>query len=353
MCFVDEKRQVKAFAQPSQETLSAFNAFASANGLKPTGISPNGDWVSITLPVSQANTLFAAQFEVTTFTVVSVDGGLSGLSTQGDPETGEAALDIELEMTPTRLYDHVPRRPPTVLSTSYGDTESIVESSLATKICNGYMALGSRGVSGGVRRNHDTPDLCNNNPFIPVFPASCPFVTTVGATIGFRPEVAVNFTGGGFSKVFPTPAYQTAAVAGFPDTLPSDFAGTFNKTGRGYPDVAVQGWNFRYVVEGTPALASGASASTPGFGAILALIIDRLIAAANPFSASSTRSCIRRRQPRSPTSLPATTRALVVPPLRWSGSSTRISHGLRSCRRTRWLSTRRLGGIHSVSVAVS
>ncbi|KAJ7234946.1 Pro-kumamolisin, activation domain-containing protein [Mycena rebaudengoi] len=53
---------VKSFVQPSAETVGAFNAFASANGLKPSVISPNGDWVSLTLPVSQANALFAANF---------------------------------------------------------------------------------------------------------------------------------------------------------------------------------------------------------------------------------------------------------------------------------------------------
>jgi tripeptidyl-peptidase I len=54
---------VKSFVQPSAETVAAFNAFASANGLESTVISPNGDWVSITLAVSQADQLFAAKFE--------------------------------------------------------------------------------------------------------------------------------------------------------------------------------------------------------------------------------------------------------------------------------------------------
>jgi tripeptidyl-peptidase-1 len=55
--------QVKSYVQPSSETVGAFNSFASANGLKPTIISPGGDWVSITIPVSQANHIFAANFE--------------------------------------------------------------------------------------------------------------------------------------------------------------------------------------------------------------------------------------------------------------------------------------------------
>jgi tripeptidyl-peptidase-1 len=55
---------VKSFIKPSSATTSAFNTFASAHGLNVSVISPHEDWVSITLPVSQANDLFAAQFEV-------------------------------------------------------------------------------------------------------------------------------------------------------------------------------------------------------------------------------------------------------------------------------------------------
>lgn len=42
-----------------------------------------------------------------------------------------------------------------------------------------------------------------------------PFVTTVGGTTQVNPEVAVDFSGGGFSNVFAQPSYQTAAVASF------------------------------------------------------------------------------------------------------------------------------------------
>jgi tripeptidyl-peptidase-1 len=89
-------------------------------------------------------------------------------------------------------------------------------------ICNGYAAATARGVSvlfasgdvsgiappslpahalqGGVNGNHDDGFDCGL--FVPVFPASCPYLTSVGSTIGFNPEVAVNFTGGGFSNIF-------------------------------------------------------------------------------------------------------------------------------------------------------
>ncbi|KAJ6476613.1 family S53 protease-like protein [Mycena vulgaris] len=420
--------EVKTFVQPSQETVLAFNSFASAHGLNPTVISPNEDWVSIALPVSQANKLFAAQFEVfahpsmtntitrtlsvslpselvghvdvihpttdftepnprlapamttldkrapdascnssvatgvvtpaclqalygipttpatssnntllvtgyvgefaqaadlqefltllrpdippaTTFALVTTD---NGLNPQNPSSAGvEANLDIQYTtgtatdvpvqflsvggnnfatalLDTTTFLDGVPN-PPTVMTTSYGSTESSFGSSMATKVCNGYMALGSRGISvvfasgdGGVRGNHDSTGVCNNNVFMPVFPAACPFITSVGSTQGFGPEKAINFTGGGFSNFFPTPSYQAAAVASFLETVPSNFAGTFNKTGRGYPDVSLQGWNFEIVSGGDTGLVGGTSASSPTFAGIISLINDRLIAAGKP-----------------------------------------------------------------------
>ncbi|KAJ7813928.1 subtilisin-like protein [Mycena olivaceomarginata] len=311
-------------------TRLGFHAFASANGLVPTVISPNQDWVSITLPVSKANKLFAAEFDVFTHPSlkdsitrtlsVSLPSELVGhvdvihpttafvvpntrlvppgrqINARGpaascnssDPSSVpgcwiEANLDIQytvgiatgvpveflcrwtatLDDFPAALFDTTTfldgiADPPTVMTTSYGFTESFFGLSVATKICNGYMALGARGISvGGVRGNHDSTTT-----------SSCPWVTSVGSTQGFAPEKAINFTGGGFSNFSPR-VLQTAAVDGYLDTIPEDFAGTFNKTGRGYPDVSLQGWNFQMCI--------GAN-----FASIIALINDRLLAENKP-----------------------------------------------------------------------
>ncbi|KAF8142598.1 family S53 protease-like protein [Mycena galopus ATCC 62051] len=382
------REEVKTFAQPSPETVSVFDAFASSNGLAPTSISPNGDWVALTLPVSQANQLFSANFEhfthpsltepitrtlsdlygipttpatetsnailitgyenewaqqpdlsqfltlerpdmdpSTTFSLLTTDSGENpqlpvdaGYEANLDLEyTGGIATGVALQFlsvgttqsnatvsarnTPlpppgfdfgialldtTTFLDGIENLP-SVMTTSYGYLESDAGASLATKICNAYMALGARGVSavfssgdGGVRGNHDTVDLCANTTFMPTFPSTCPFVTSVGATQGFAPEKAVNLSSGGFSNFFPTPGYQTSAVSGFLKTLPSDFAGIFNVTGRGYPDVSTQGLNFFSIVDQTVAIQSGTSASSPTFASIIALINDRLIAAQKP-----------------------------------------------------------------------
>jgi tripeptidyl-peptidase-1 len=74
--------------------------------------------------------------------------------------------------------------PPSVITTSYGGNEASFAYADAKKICDGYMALGARGISviyasgdGGVRGGHDVASQCTNNTFIPVFPASCPYGT--------------------------------------------------------------------------------------------------------------------------------------------------------------------------------
>ena len=89
---------------------------------------------------------------------------------------------------------------PQVISTSYGDDEQTVPESYAKRACAGYAQLGARGISiifssgdFGVGLPHKC--FSNTNPnkreFLPTFPGSCPWVTTVGGTKGFSPEVAV------------------------------------------------------------------------------------------------------------------------------------------------------------------
>ncbi|KAJ6586025.1 family S53 protease-like protein [Mycena capillaripes] len=247
------------------------------------------------------------------FTLLSLDGGI-------DPQNateagGEANLDIQYTagiatgvplqflsvggaidgsdfaaaLLDTTIFIDGLEDPPTVVSTSYGGSEELFGYTMARQICYGYMALGARGISvlfasgdGGVRGNHDDISECNNNTFVPTFPSSCPWVTSVGATTGFGPETAVNFTGGGFSNYFPSPSYQSDAVAGFFGQLSTDFQGSFNSYGRGYPDVSVQGVHFAIVLGGNVTVESGTSASTPTFASIISLINDRLISAGKP-----------------------------------------------------------------------
>jgi tripeptidyl-peptidase I len=52
-------------------------------------------------------------------------------------------------------------------------------------------------------------------------------VTTVGGTTRVKPEVAVNFSGGGFSNYFAQPSYQSDAVKHFLTSLGNKFAGKY------------------------------------------------------------------------------------------------------------------------------
>jgi tripeptidyl-peptidase-1 len=103
----------------------------------------------------------------------------------------------------------------------------------------------------------------------------------------FTPEVVAYHpsgyaSGGGFSDLFPRPAYQDKAVKAYLKTLGSRDAAYFNASGRAYPDIAAQGSYFATVWNGTDTLVSGTSASTPLMAAIVALVNDALIAGGKP-----------------------------------------------------------------------
>ncbi|KAI0744158.1 family S53 protease-like protein [Daedaleopsis nitida] len=174
--------------------------------------------------------------------------------------------------------------PPLVLTTSFGMDEDVFQQSpeLAQSLCNAYAQLGARGTSvifasgdGGVSGSQPR-DSCE--AFVPTFPSSCPFVTSVGSTQGV-PETAAPFSSGGFSNLFARPDYQSAAVDAYLATLGSTNANLFNATGRAYPDVSTQGAQFQVNVAGTVQPLSGTSASSPTFASVVALLNDRRLAA--------------------------------------------------------------------------
>ncbi|RDX48143.1 subtilisin-like protein [Lentinus brumalis] len=171
---------------------------------------------------------------------------------------------------------------PQTFTTSYGDDEQTVPFDYATTVCNLFAQLGARGssilfssgdsgVGGG---NCLSNDGKNTKHFLPNFPASCPFVTTVGGTIHVSPEVAVSFSGGGFSNYFARPSFQNTAVSTFLTKLGNTNAGLFNTTGRAYPDVAAQGQGFQVVIGGRVSSVGGTSASSPTFAGVIALLND-------------------------------------------------------------------------------
>ncbi|KAF9478385.1 tripeptidyl peptidase A [Pholiota conissans] len=181
--------------------------------------------------------------------------------------------------------------PPYTISTSYGDDEQTIPLDYAKRVCDGFAQLGARGVSvlfssgdGGVGDGDSDPathecitnDGKNATRFIPTFPASCPYVTSVGGTEHI-PEVAVSrfFSGGGFSDYFKRPLYQEIAVSKYLSKLPKGtYKGLYNPQGRGIPDVSAQGDRYRIFYRGRAASIGGTSASAPAFAGFVALLND-------------------------------------------------------------------------------
>ncbi|KAL1304330.1 hypothetical protein AAFC00_000731 [Neodothiora populina] len=179
-----------------------------------------------------------------------------------------------------------------VISTSYDDDEQTVPLSYAVRTCNEFAQLGARGVSlffaagdGGVGgagscySNNGT----NAPTFLPLFPSTCPYITSVGGTMNFNPEVVAHSGsyagGGGFSDYFARPSYQDSVVTSYVEGLNGKYAGLYNASGRAYPDLAAQGLDYVIYWDGQSILVSGTSAATPTIASVFALVNDALVTA--------------------------------------------------------------------------
>ncbi|TFK66563.1 tripeptidyl peptidase A [Pluteus cervinus] len=308
-------------------TVSCLQQLYNAVGFTP---SAKGNSIGITgyleefASIADLEAFFVQQVptaENSSFKFVSVNGGINN---QSDPGF-EASLDVQFAFglshpipptffstagsppfiadddTPTNTNEPYlnwldfilsQEKIPLSISTSYGDDEQTVPESFAKRVCADFAQLGARGTSlifssgdhgvGDGDSNPATQTCFTNNgknetKFIPTFPATCPFVTSVGATDNVAPEVAVSrfFSGGGFSNYFSRPSYQDPTVPNFLSKLaPGTFEGLFNPNGRGFPDVSAQGDRFEIIVGGQAFLIGGTSASAPTVNGFISLLND-------------------------------------------------------------------------------
>ncbi|GAB7343209.1 hypothetical protein MBLNU457_1274t1 [Dothideomycetes sp. NU457] len=204
-------------------------------------------------------------------------------------------------------------KPTNVISISYGGQEADLPAFYQQRQCREFMKLGMQGVSvvlasgdSGVAgpAGDDNADGClgTGQIFSPDFPATCPYITTVGATylppggdVHKDQETAVTRfgSGGGFSNIYPIPSYQSAAVSNYLTNYPPPYksysatndtgiganGGIYNRNGRGYPDVAAIGDNVLIYNKGAPTLIGGTSAAAPTFASILTRINDERLKA--------------------------------------------------------------------------
>ncbi|KAK1238142.1 hypothetical protein MKX08_002721 [Trichoderma sp. CBMAI-0020] len=228
--------------------------------------------------------------------------------------------------------------PPKVLSISYTDPEDSFPTAYLERQCIEFLKLGLMGVtvivsSGdyGTASGY-SPGTCidrkagvsnaTTGEFSPQWPASCPWVTTVGGTQRLTQSASANnsisgttdmkrnpqkateeaafsavlpgvhsTSGGGFSNAFPAPSYQQKAISTYFDqrhegahlaSLQKN--GFFNATrvGRGFPDVATLASTYLVYIEGVLETVYGTSASAPVFASIMALINNERLNAGKP-----------------------------------------------------------------------
>lgn len=229
--------------------------------------------------------------------------------------------------------------PEKVISMSYGVSELIQPEKYIHRLCNEFMKLGLQGTTftissgdygvaaqpgsrapeyslsngcvvvgsynktiAGYRLHH--PKGVNGTVFQGQFPATCPYILSVGATrlypqqiytdpesvmqlphlTGFYDKADIEFSsGGGFSNYFKQPSYQSKAVEsyfaehdpGYPyyEFNGVDFhdpasnigvnGGIYNRIGRGFPDVSSNGAHVDVVFYGSKIWQAGTSCAAP------------------------------------------------------------------------------------------
>ncbi|KAH9005344.1 subtilisin-like protein [Lactarius deliciosus] len=199
-------------------------------------------------------------------------------STGGAPETVDPFFNFVVYMLTQET------RIPRTITTSYGGPEYHFPLDYATRVCRLFAELGLLGVSvlfssgdSGVGKGNCLLEDIHGHVsvhFIPEFPATCPYLTTVGGTTRDSPEVAAFLSGGGFSNYFDRPPYQANAVPPFLQTLGNKYQGYYYPGGRGVPDISAQALKIYIFFEGSLGAGGGTSAATPIAAGIFSLLND-------------------------------------------------------------------------------
>lgn len=199
--------------------------------------------------------------------------------------------------------------PPTSHAISWGSMEFLQSPVLMTLFNIEAMLLASMGVTIVVSSSDDGAAnyltssgtcLCENDSgshllswrnsfsesfsgqgYFPSFPATSPYVTAVGATMGPEtgdPEIAaqsqlggVITSGGGFSVFFSSPSWQSKTTKEYlREHAPSKTG--FNPNGRGYPDLSLIGVDYAVMLNGGLTAMYGTSCVPPVLAGWVSLI---------------------------------------------------------------------------------
>eukprot|EP01038_Epipyxis_sp_PR26KG_P006001 gene6001-8263_t len=178
-------------------------------------------------------------------------------------------------------------KPPAVISISYGNYESDISTSIfrlfniqALKLAvQGVTLVAASGDDGAA--GHDARTDSSKCGYNPIFPASSPYVTTLGGTKVSSASVEVTCqsdnggeitTGGGVSDYYGTPSWQSDSFKSYFAANLQSFPSGYSLVGRGYPDLSLLAYNYQVVVGGSFFLVSGTSATAPVFAGMVSLI---------------------------------------------------------------------------------
>ena len=162
---------------------------------------------------------------------------------------------------------------PWVHSASYGDTESSIDEDYLSRCDNEFMKFGVSGRSV-LFASGDSGVACHGlqEKFNPNWPASSPYITTVGGATSLKSVWSDG--GGGFSNFFPTPEYQYDTVQAYLKSGKAPSTKHFNTSGRAYPDVCAFSTDFVIEYGGIPFPVSGTSCAAPTFAGLVSSLND-------------------------------------------------------------------------------
>jgi tripeptidyl-peptidase-1 len=196
--------------------------------------------------------------------------------------------DFMLDWITTTVNNPTP--PSHVYSISYGGDERDFSTSYALQFNVEAIKLGVMGTTIFVSAGDDgaLSSLLRSDPhfciYSPSFPATSPYVVSVGATQGpeasppkterlcSTPNGAIITGGGGFSTIYAQPSWQSNVVNQYLANYGSNIHPGYNASGRGYPDVALLGHAYEVVARGKIHAFDGTSASSPVMASFVSLV---------------------------------------------------------------------------------
>jgi len=170
---------------------------------------------------------------------------------------------------------------PYVHSVSYGDVESSVSSAYTVRVNVEFMKYGIMGRSI-IFASGDDGTGCSSNckEFEPNWPASSPYVTSVGGIyLQGTTAIADQIASGGFSNIFSQPSYQSTIVPAYLSAHTSPSPSFYNASGRAIPDIASFSENVIIEYDGGLTYVGGTSCAAPVISGVIALLNDARLSA--------------------------------------------------------------------------